>query len=152
MNNTFISPSAHFVMPDAPFGDPHYNLAVWGTSGAGKTALLQPILHNLREQQGQINEVEGDTASPHDVFATAITLLLHGVHEGKRLNQTEELGGAIDTWQSDPQLMALAKSGEQLPPPLFDVLLLLLDGWFCHQRERQLAGNSGTQRHLTHTN
>jgi len=58
MNNKFLSPSAHFVMPDAPFGDPHYNLAVWGTSGAGKTALLQPILQSMREQLGQVNEAE----------------------------------------------------------------------------------------------
>ncbi len=58
MNNKFLSPSAHFVMPDAPFGDPHYNLAVWGTSGSGKTALLQPILQSMREQLGQVNEAE----------------------------------------------------------------------------------------------
>lgn len=49
MNNKPLNPSAHFVMPDAPFGDPHYNLAVWGTSGAGKTVLLQPILQRMRE-------------------------------------------------------------------------------------------------------
>ena len=58
MNNKPLNPSAHFVMPDAPFGDPHYNLAVWGTSCAGKTALLQPILQRMREQLGPVNEAE----------------------------------------------------------------------------------------------
>ncbi|MFQ1718519.1 hypothetical protein HBJ00_14270 [Aeromonas veronii] len=58
MNNTFLSQSAHFVMPDSLFGDPHYNLAVWGTSGAGKTALLQPILQSMREQLEPVNEAE----------------------------------------------------------------------------------------------
>ena len=58
MNNKFLSQSADFVMPEAPFGDPHYNLAVWGTSGAGKTALLQPIPQSIRDQLGQVNEAE----------------------------------------------------------------------------------------------
>lgn len=58
MNNKFLSQSAHFVMPDALFGNPHYNIAVWGTSGAGTTTLLQPILHSMREQLGQVNEAE----------------------------------------------------------------------------------------------
>ncbi|MGL4271654.1 MAG: hypothetical protein ACRCTO_05130 [Pseudomonas paracarnis] len=58
MNNKFLSQSAHFVMPDAPLGNPHYNVAIWGTSGAGKTALLQPILQSIRDQLGQVNEAE----------------------------------------------------------------------------------------------
>ena len=58
MNNKPLNPSAHFIMPDALFGDPHYNLAVWGTSGAGKTALLQPILQSMREQLVPVNEAE----------------------------------------------------------------------------------------------